>query len=234
MPTELGNVIRAFETHPRERYSLEGIAIWPRVAAVLGQAEGPELDEVTTDLAFWLNGLFIVEVFGSLFFAERLWHRPGDAIVTAAIEIAVVASIAALGTFMYRQLVAAAMRWGEPVRAAFDVHRLEVYDRLGVLRPVTAQEDRQIGEAVNRMLAFGEPLPDEFVSCEHLLRRWTRTPQMTSGRVMLRANRSSPRVLCSHRWRAVSDPWLAHARFSRASRSASSRRPPGGVGPVGA
>jgi len=172
LPTELGNVIRAFETHPRERYGLDGIAIWPRIAAILSEKERLDIDEVTTDVAFWINGLVIVGVFGSLLFAERLWHRPGGAIVTFAIEIAVVISVTVIGTFIYRQLISAAIRWGEPVRAAFDGHRLELYDRLGVRRPVTADDDKVVGDAINRMLVFGEPLPDRV--------RAAHTPSTTS------------------------------------------------------
>jgi hypothetical protein len=159
LPTELGNVIRAFEMHPRERYGLDGIAIWPCIEAILSEEERPEIDEVTTDVAFWLNSLFIFGVFGSLLFAERLWHRPGGAISTIAVEIAVVASVSVICAFMYRQLINAAIRWGNPVRAAFDVHRLELFDRLGVRRPGTRDEDIEVGRAITRMLAFGEPLP---------------------------------------------------------------------------
>lgn len=160
LPTELGNVIRAFEMHPRERYGLDGIAIWPCIEAILSEEERPQIDEVTTDVAFWLNGLFLVSVFGSLLFAERLWHRPGGPISTIGVEIGVVAGVAVICAFMYRQLINAAIRWGEPVRAAFDVHRLDLFDRLGVRRPSKRDEDVEIGRAITRMLAFGEPLPD--------------------------------------------------------------------------
>lgn len=160
LPTELGNVIRAFETHPRERYGLEGIAMWPRITSLLSDDERSELDDVSTDIAFWLNSLTIVAIAGLLLFAERLWHRPGGAIATVLVECAVVAVVAGLGVWMYRQSISAAIRWGEPVRAAFDMHRLEFYDRLGMKRPTDQQDDLDYGTAVNRMLAFGVALPD--------------------------------------------------------------------------
>jgi hypothetical protein len=162
LPTELGNVIRAFENHPRTRYGLDGIPIWPSIAAMLTESERADLDEKTTDVAFWLNGLVLVVVGGALLFAERVWHPPAGTLETVGIEVAIVASVAGLAAWMYRQLIGAAARWGEPVRAAFDMHRLELYDRLGVRRPYTREEDVEAGRAVNRLLAFGEPLPQKW------------------------------------------------------------------------
>ena len=176
LPTELGNVIRAFETHPVERYGLDGIAIWPRIAAMLSAQEQSEIDDVTTDVAFWINGLAIVLAFGSLLFAERLWHRPGGAMTTIAIEAAILAAVAVVSKLMYRELITAAMSWGEPVRAAFDIHRLELYDRLGVLRPATKKEDHVFGNAVNRMLMFAEPVPDDLRAAPQATETGGRTP----------------------------------------------------------
>jgi hypothetical protein len=169
LPTELGNVIRAFENHPRERYGLDGIPVWPLVVTMLSEGERSELEETTTDVAFWLNSLVVVVVAGSVLFAERLWHPPGDSIETALIELAIAAAVIGMVTWMYRQLIGAAIGWGKPVRAGFDVHRLELYDRVGVKRPHTREDDVAAGKAVNRMLAFAEPIP----------LRWRATPPGT-------------------------------------------------------
>jgi hypothetical protein len=160
LPTELGNVIRAFETHPRTRYGLDGIEIWPRIATMLSESERAEVEDVTTDMAFWINSLFVTVVAGVLLFAEHLWQRPSGIVATAGVELAVVVTVAALAAWMYRQTIGAAIRWGYPVRAAFDVHRMEVYDALGVIRPLNASDDATNGEAVNTLLAFGDPVPD--------------------------------------------------------------------------
>jgi hypothetical protein len=160
LPTELGNVIRAFETHPRDRYNLEGIAIWPRITSLLSEQERAELDDVSTDIAFWLNGLTVVLIGGLLLFAERLWHRPGGWLATVLVEIAILTVVAVLAVWMYREAISAAIRWGEPVRAAFDMHRFELFERLGLRSPGSKDEDIEFGTAVNRMLAFGVPLPD--------------------------------------------------------------------------
>lgn len=160
LPTEFGNTIRAFETHPRLRYNLDGIALWPRIATLLSEGERRDLEEATTDLAFWVNGLVLVAVAGAVVFAERLWDRPATFQSAVALEMLVLGGAAILASFMYRQAISAATRWGDHVRAAFDVHRLQLYDVLGVLKPTLRCGDTEVGEAVNRLLAFAEPIPD--------------------------------------------------------------------------
>jgi hypothetical protein len=161
LPTRFGNVVRAFETHPRRRYGLDGIAAWPRVASLLTEAERAELDEATTDLAFWINLLVMVCAGGLLLFAERLWHRPGDALAIAAVELAVIIVTVVLAAWMLRRATAAAARWGLPVRAGFDVHRLELYEQLGLKRPASQHEEEIVARAVGRLVAFAEPIPDD-------------------------------------------------------------------------
>lgn len=164
LPTKFGNVIRSFETHPRSRYHLDGIAIWPRLSGLLAEGERSELDDATTDVAFWVNGLTLVTIGGAALFLERLWHRPGGTLETIVVELAVIVVTTLLVWFMYRQAVSAAIRWGDPVRAAFDVHRFELYSSFGVRRPVTESDDKVIGEALARSIWFGEPIRDELRS----------------------------------------------------------------------
>jgi hypothetical protein len=52
--------------------------------------------------------------------------------------------------------------WGDAVRAVFDVHRLELYDKLGVRRPASPEEEQEIGRAVTRCLLYAEPIAARF------------------------------------------------------------------------
>ena len=160
LPSEFGNVIRSFEQHPYTRYGMDGIVAWPRISMMLSDSERAELEQATTDLAFWLNSLCVIAGGGSLLLVERLWHQPGGVVQTVLVEAAILFFVWAIATWMYRQAIAAARRWGEWVRAAFDMHRLEAYDRLGVRRPLSPEEDLASGEAIDRLLIFGEQLPD--------------------------------------------------------------------------
>lgn len=160
LPTELGNVLRAFETHPRRRYGLDGIAIWPRIAMLLSAEERSLVDEAAAGMQFFVNSLVVTLLAGTLIAIDTASNASSLAAAIVA-TAAVVAATVLLAELFRRWSVDAARRWGTPVRAAFDLHRLELYARLGVKEPTTAAEDQVRGKALNRMLMFGEPIPDE-------------------------------------------------------------------------
>jgi hypothetical protein len=161
LPTEFGNVIRSFETHPRARYSLDGIAIWPRISAILTENERSDLEDASADVAFWVNSLTVVAVGGIALLLDRAWYGPREILNAVAGEAEVLLATWTLTWFIYRQAVASAVRWGDPVRAAFDVHRLELYDSLGVRRPTDEHQDKVVGDAIGRLVSFGEPLHED-------------------------------------------------------------------------
>lgn len=159
LPTEFGNVLRAFETHPRRRYGLDGIAAWPRVAMLLSDTERAEVDEASTDLQFFVN-LFVVTVLvGALLAADAAVHASSVGGGGVGVLLILTGTVAA-AALCWRASIGAGRRWGSTVRAAFDLHRLELYARLGVRTPSTIAEDAVIGKAVNRLLLFAEPIPD--------------------------------------------------------------------------
>jgi hypothetical protein len=48
------------------------------------------------------------------------------------------------------------------VRASIDLHRLEVYEKLGIRKPSSFSDERELGKAVGQLLLYGEPLlPDD-------------------------------------------------------------------------
>jgi hypothetical protein len=156
LPTRLGNIIRSFERHPRQRYNLNGIYTYPRISPLLSEAERENITDARTDLAFFLNIALLAVATGAYVLADSVWHGWWDslAVVPALLLPPVIyqaACSAALG---------AAHRWGAAVRAAFDLHRLELYEKIGLRRPTTQKEEEETANAVNRLLVYAERLPD--------------------------------------------------------------------------
>jgi hypothetical protein len=153
LPTRFGNAIRSFERHPRQRYGLDGVTTWPRIELLLSDGERMLLSKAETDVAFFINSALLLPLMGLAFLADAIAHGglgwPWWALYA-------VPFLAAYGA--YRGAAAAAVRWGDPVRAAFDLHRLEFYRRLGVKRPLGPEAEKATARSVNRMLLFGEPL----------------------------------------------------------------------------
>ncbi len=62
---------------------------------------------------------------------------------------------------LYRMSIGPAVRRGAVVRASIDLHRLEVYENLGIRKPSSFSNERELGKAVGQLLLYGEPLlPD--------------------------------------------------------------------------
>ena len=160
LPTEFGNVVRSFETHPRSRYFIDGVTIWPRIQMLLSEQEKQELEDATTDVMFFVNGQVLVVPTGSLLAINAAVGAPTfvSAVVRCGVILLATAIVYALA---WRASIGAARRWGSPVRAAFDLHRLELYDRLGVKTPTTIEQDREVGRAVSRLLLYAEPIPKD-------------------------------------------------------------------------
>ena len=155
LPTTLGNSIRAWEDHARIRWSLETICVWPRIEALLSEQESKLHADAETDFAFFFNLTIVSVATGAVMVLNGVVAHPHPASLA---WIYLVPFIVAATT--HRASIGAARRWGSCVRGSIDLHRAELYDRLGVRRPTTNSEIDQIGVAVNRMLLYGERLPD--------------------------------------------------------------------------
>ena len=137
MPTLVGNLLRAAEEHPQVRYGLEAGVCWPRLWLVLPQEVREELGAARARLDETVR-LF---AWGVLFLVWTVW----------AWWAAVVGVLVAL--LAYQGMKAAALVYGELVRAAFDLYRGELYRALGWPR---GEDERQSGQALTRFLWRGE------------------------------------------------------------------------------
>lgn len=55
LPTRFGNALRAFEYYSESRWGLNGLAAWPRIAALLSDRERDLHADAETDLMFFVN-----------------------------------------------------------------------------------------------------------------------------------------------------------------------------------
>jgi hypothetical protein len=157
LPTRLGNTIRAFEQHPNTRWGLDGVTIWPRIEALLtGDERSLEVD-AKINLYVFLNasvGAFVVAL---CLVVDKAVNHPGPAAGWLVCLIPLAA-----GYVLYRASLGPAMDWGNAVRSSVDLHRLELYERLGVRSPRSFSDERQLADKVNKALLYGHPLlPDE-------------------------------------------------------------------------
>ena len=145
MPTQLGNILRAAERRPLEKYGLESVICFPRLWLLLPTEVKTELTEARARL----NTMARVLVWSILFEVWTVWSWWASPIGLLSAYLA------------YRWLLNAAAIYGDLVESAFDLHRTTLYKSLRFPLPRTPTEEQQMGKALTDYLwrGFTEPEP---------------------------------------------------------------------------
>lgn len=169
-PTFVSNVVRAYEEYAGDRWGMDYAMVWPRIEALFSEREQALHDEIRTSVSFAINLSLAFLVVGLLRAIGVLWPIGGVdwhwGLFLSLIPFFV-------SYIVYRLLaIDAVVASGHRIRASLDLHRLELYDKVGVqsTRAFSAQE-REVGVALSRYLVSG---PTD--SSEELGRKdWART-----------------------------------------------------------
>jgi len=154
-PTKFGNAVRAFEEYPAVMWNVEPISTWVRLTAVLPADFAAQIEDAKTFVTLLLNTCVVATV---LAFETALLAGPNAETkwLWAALAWAVVAVLA------YAVAPAAARRWGEYVRTAFDVYRLDLLVRMKVALPAgpfTFEQEREVWASVQQATYYTEYPP---------------------------------------------------------------------------
>jgi hypothetical protein len=133
MPTELGNILRAAETRPKEKYGLDVIACWPRLWLVLPESATRDLIAARAEL----DAAVRMSIWGGLFLIWSIW---------AWWAVPIGACVILIG---YRIALESATFYGTLIESAFDMYRLELFNKAGWSPP---------GKDPSEELAYGEAL----------------------------------------------------------------------------
>jgi hypothetical protein len=139
LPTGLGNLLRASEHTSETKYGLEAVVCWPRLWSLL---PSPEQENLVSARAA-LNRQAELCLWGAFFF---LW----TILTPWAALIALVWMILAYGV-----AVQIASAYGDLLEAAFDLHRLDLYDALAWPRPRNSVEEKAAGSRLSEFLWRG-------------------------------------------------------------------------------
>jgi hypothetical protein len=139
-PTTVGNVLRAAEARPREKYGLDAVIVWPRLWLLLPDTARAELAaarralDLATGACIW-GALFIL-------FTPLAWWA-------AALGLAVV-------IVAYRfWLVSRAIAFADLLDAAFDLYRRLLYEQLHWPLPANPVKEREAGAQLTEYLWRG-------------------------------------------------------------------------------
>jgi hypothetical protein len=140
MPTRIGNVLRAAETRPIDKYGLDAVALWPHLWLLLPETTRTELAAARRSL----DSAVAAVLWGLLFVAFTPW-------TWWAAPVAVVVTAAAI----YLWVPPRAEVFADLIEAAFDLHRTALYTQLRWPLPANPAEERQSGRRMTTYLARG-------------------------------------------------------------------------------
>jgi len=149
LPTPFGNRYRAIEVYSRVAYGLDAVPAWPRLEAVMPKEFRESLASARSQLDFAVNVMFagalILSVYVSIGiircnFPSSSWWLP--ALSVGVLLLARSISLSALSVF------------GSYVKAAFDLFRPELAQKLGLSLPLDVAKEREMWTEVSRLMIF--------------------------------------------------------------------------------
>lgn len=140
MPTRLGNILRAAEQRPLEKYGLDAIACWSRLWLLLPDAVKKDLQDARAEL----NAAARVWLWSLLFMLWTVWGAWWPALLGILSAM-----------FAYDWAIAAARNYGELIEATFDLYRHLLYQALRWNLPADPSEERRVGQQLTEYLWRG-------------------------------------------------------------------------------
>jgi len=139
LPTRLGNVLRSAESYPETAYGLDGVFWWPRLTPLLPKGMQESASGAFLQVTTLLNTATlstVIAILGPMY----LWRVAGRS-AWASVIVLLVGLV--LARCCYCGAVAQAREFGLVVRAAFDLHRLDLLEALHLPVPVSPDAERK-------------------------------------------------------------------------------------------
>ena len=153
MPTRLGNILRAAEIYPYDRYGIDATVLWPRLSATLDAnvISGVEVKRGA------MNFMLLLTVLAALF--TLVWC-PVLALTTNRWDLFLLCAVGLpIAWVCYRNAAESAIAYGEQVKTTFDLHRLNLIKALGRPIPSSATDERKEWLRLTRFFYRNVPLP---------------------------------------------------------------------------
>ncbi len=150
--TAFGNILRAFEEYPSRLWSIDPITIWVRLALTLPEAVAAQISDAKIAVTLLLN-LCVIAAWLALQTALVAHPIVWDKWFWASMTWMVIAAGA------YLAALPASSRWGEHVRSAFDLYRLDLLVKMKIelpKGPFTFADERRVWASLQLATFYAE------------------------------------------------------------------------------
>ncbi|MCX4986559.1 hypothetical protein [Streptomyces sp. NBC_00572] len=155
-PTRLGNVLKAAELYPQLRYGIDAVLVWPRLFPLLPEGLAGALATARAELSALLTRAVLACAFAVLGGAWVAIRSGPPALLLGCLWGGVLLAWAS-----YRGALSAAVVYGQHVRVAFDLHRLDLLEALGEERRSDPETERERWKRICLFWHRGIPLHHE-------------------------------------------------------------------------
>ncbi|WP_432955685.1 hypothetical protein [Micromonospora haikouensis] len=174
LPTRLGNTIRAAESYSgdSERWSVDAVFWWPRLYALLPDANRQAVDDSKDALDQLVVMTWLLAGFGLV--AVGFGAGGMSAVVWLPCSIGGLAA----SRVTYLAANSAATVFGEQVRSSFDLYRLELLTHLGWETPALWADERALWQELQQQLYRRGTSPSDLLARP----RTSQAPTASAGR----------------------------------------------------
>ncbi|MFI9115193.1 hypothetical protein [Streptomyces venezuelae] len=155
-PTRLGNILKAAELYPGLRYGIDAVLVWPRLFQVLPGGLAGALSTARAELSALLARAVLSCAFAVLGAGCVALRHGSTVLLLTCLWGGVLSAWAS-----YRGALNAAAVYGQHVRVAFDLHRMDLLEALGEERPGDPDAERDRWKRICLFWHRGIPLRHE-------------------------------------------------------------------------
>lgn len=150
MPTRLGNILRAAEHKPLNKYGLDAVICWPRLWMLLPDGVKKDLQESRTDLNTAVN----IWSWGILFCGWTIFAVTPNGINIQELWPLFIGILTAY--LAYSWALMTGKIYGEQIEASFDLYRQLLYQILRFDVPVNLVQEKESGKQLTHYLRTGQ------------------------------------------------------------------------------
>jgi hypothetical protein len=192
LPTRLGNIIRASEIYPMEKYSIPGVILWPRLLQLLPKGLKDQIEEEFNKLTFTLNSSLLSYLIGLLACGVGIIRLPcqiGIHIAAchpirpanffergfnniAPLEYIYIGLLFLVGGYiLYCVSIPIAQSFGSLIRTSYDLYRFELLRKLNHRLPKTIAEEKGFWQKITEYMIAGDRLGFETPNITYSIRK---------------------------------------------------------------
>ncbi len=192
LPTRLGNILRASELYPAEKYAVPGVMLWPRLLQLLPKDLKDQLEEKNNQMVFTLNSsmlCYLIGLVSALVGTARLlnevWNKllgvpsshpanffdRGFTNISPFEYILIGLLFFGLGYIAYRLCIPTAENFGLLIRTSYDLYRFELLRQLNHPIPKSIQEEKNLWEKIGEYMIAGDRLAFQPAEIDYSIRK---------------------------------------------------------------